>query len=524
MILITGLKSYTHPKDTDLVYTVEKALKVEKSEIISVKLYRVSVDARRKFDVHYSFSVAASLRGNKEKTALKNKNVSVLSAPLTVFKKAATLPEHRPIVVGFGPAGMFAALTLARAGMKPIILERGYDVDTRKRNVEEYFKSGKLNAESNVQFGEGGAGTFSDGKLATGIKDGLVRTVIEEFYSHGAHENVLYDAKPHIGTDILSEVVKNIRKEITSLKGEIIFGATLSSIEHDKDVKSITYTKDGKTFELPCDALFLGIGHSARDTFSLLKSEGINLIRKPFSVGVRIEHKQEMINRSQYGECDNFPAADYKLATHLENARSVYTFCMCPGGYVINAASEKDSYVTNGMSNSARDGDNANSALLVNINPEDIEGTDVLGGMEFQRKIEQSAFLLTNGEGVPAITVGDFLNDSCPTGFKNVTPTVKPKAMNIKFDGIFPTFVTESLKRAIPVFGKKIKGFDSPDAVLTAPETRSSCPVRIVRDESMQSSVLGIYPIGEGSGYAGGITSSAVDGIKAALKFISKYE
>lgn len=523
MILINNIKLKSEPEKTDLKALAARALKTDIKNIKNASLYKKSVDARDKTNVHFNCSVLADC---PESFAKRNKNAIVYKENKFVFPKSNS--DIKPVIVGFGPAGMFAALTLARAGLKPLVLERGEDVDNRINSVNSYWNGGKLNPESNVQFGEGGAGTFSDGKLATGIKDSLCRTVIEEFVSHGANKNILYDAKPHIGTDILVTVVKNIRKEIISLGGEVLFSSKLTEIvKKDDRISAIKYISHNEEHILECSHLILAIGHSARDTFTMLKSIGTELCRKPFSVGVRIEHKQNDINLAQYGETfyenDMLPAADYKLAVHIGD-RGVYTFCMCPGGVVVNAASEENTYVTNGMSYNARDKENANSALLVSVSPEDIEGDDVLGGIYLQREIEQKAYALNNGKGIPAERVGDFLNDAKPSDFGRIKPSVLPKAIPSKISEIYPEFIVSALKSAIPLMAKKLKGFDLPDAVLTAPETRSSCPIRIIRNSRGESSVKGVYPSGEGAGYAGGITSAAVDGIRSALMVLEDIE
>lgn len=516
MILINNIKL---PLDSDFENVeniIAHKFKINRQDILSAELYRKSVDARDKSNVHFCVSVIAKLK-NEEKFLRKNKNATVFTPKKYVWQKAKS--DIRPVIVGFGPAGMFAALTLARAGLKPIVYERGADVDTRTADVQNFFDGGKLNPDSNVQFGEGGAGTFSDGKLNSGIKDIRCRTVLETFYEFGAKKDILIDAKPHIGTDVLKQVVKNIRQEIISLGGEVNFNCKLDKVFFENG-KISAISVNGKKQE--CECLCLCIGHSARDTFKMLYENGLEMIRKPFAMGVRIEHLQSDINRALYGDFAEHPslrAADYKLAVHLPNGRGVYTFCMCPGGEVINASSETGGIAVNGMSNSRRDGNNANSALLVGVEPDDLEGDNVFAGCELQRRIEQNAYNVKGG-AVPITTVGKFLFDK-DEKIGKVTPTVKPDYVFADFGKIYPEFIINSLKDGILGMGKKIVGFDDCDAILTAPETRSSSPVRILRDQNGESiSRKGIYPCGEGAGYAGGIMSAAADGIKTAEKII----
>lgn len=523
MILINNLK---FPLDTDfnnLKTVVAKLCKCRESSFKYVKLHKKSVDARRKNDVHFCCSVLAQLNTNEEKFLKLNKNAQIYIENRYKFQTADIIPEIRPIVVGFGPAGMFSALTLAKAGLKPLVIERGSCVEKRKKCVDSFFNGGPLNTECNVQFGEGGAGTFSDGKLNTGIKNPRCRTVLEIFAKMGGKDKILTDAKPHIGTDILIDVVRNIRKEIIYLGGEILFDTKLENIKIcNGKINSIIANGE----EITCNDLIIATGHSARDTFKMLRDNNLKMIRKPFAMGVRIEHLQSDINNALYGdfaESEYLSAADYKLACHLENGRGVYTFCMCPGGEVINASSKEGGLAINGMSESSRSGKNANSALLVGVEPEDFEGDDVLSGCELQRQIEEKAYNIALGS-VPITTVGEFVfGQKAQLG--KVKPTVKPKTVFADFKEIFPEFITDSLKEGIKAFDKKIKGFADKDAILTAPETRSSSPVRILRSENLESvNVKGIYPCGEGSGYAGGIVSAAVDGMIVAEKIIENYK
>lgn len=512
------LRNFKLPLDTDfdnLLPVVASNLKLSQKQIKSVKLYRKSIDARHKNDIFFNCSIVAELFCDEAKIIKKNKNAEAFSEPKYVWKKAVS--SVRPVVVGFGPAGMFAALTLARAGLNPIVIERGFDVDTRQRDVDAFLSGGQLNPESNVQFGEGGAGTFSDGKLNTGIKDIRCREVLKQFVAFGAPDKILYAQKPHIGTDILVNVVKNLRQEIISLSGEVRFGCRLQNINAENgNIKSVTVEFGGELQEILCNKVILASGHSARDVFELLKQMGVSMQRKPFAMGSRIEHKQKDINNAMYGEFannENLGAADYKLAVHLPSGRGVYTFCMCPGGEVINSSSEQGGIAVNGMSFSARDGENANSAVLVEIKPEDLNGDDILSGVYLQREIEQAAYNIANGL-VPFCYVGDLLKSKIEN---RVDPTVKPETVHTDIYRVLPRFVVDSIKSALPEFDKKIKGFAAPGAVLTFPETRSSSPVRITRNENYVSvSIGGLYPTGEGAGYAGGIMSAAVDGMRVA--------
>ncbi len=509
----------------DAKLVVTKKLNVPYESVKTAKILRRSVDVRKKSNPCFCYSFCVDFLDKKtEKLAIKNcKNASFYTEGKYVFLKAKNKPQNRPIIVGSGPAGLFAAITLIKAGLSPIIIERGKKVEKRLEDIENFRQNNILNTSSNVQFGEGGAGTFSDGKLNTGIKDTRIAKVLELFAEFGADPDILVNAKPHIGTDRLQIVLKNIRKFILENGGEYYFETTFKrAIVSNGQVTEIICEKCEKEFSIPCETLVLAIGNAARDTFENLLKCGAEMVAKPFAVGVRIEHLQKKLNVSQYGENypDTLPPTEYKLAVHLENGRGVYTFCMCPGGFVVNGASEENSIVTNGMSYFARDGINANSALLVGVSPEDF-GKNPLDGIKLQREIETKAFELTKGYGAPCETVGSFLYGE-ENKFSDVSPTILPKPVLTKLEEVFPHYITDSLKKALPKFNEKIIGFADKSAVLTAPETRSSSPVKIIRNEEFESNIGGIYPTGEGAGYAGGITSSAVDGIKVAEAIINK--
>ncbi len=440
--------------------------------------------------------------------------------------------ENRPIIVGFGPAGMFAGLVLSELGYNPIILERGEAIEERSESVEKFWKEGILKTTSNVQFGEGGAGTFSDGKLTTRIKDIRVQKILQSLVDAGGPEEVLYTNKPHIGTDVLKGVVINIREQIIKNGGDVRFGQHVTDfIIENQQIKGVKLAS-GET--LSSDQVILAIGHSARDTFELIRDKGVAISPKPFAIGARIEHPQSLIDQSQYGE-DNLRellgAADYALTHQAANGRAVYTFCMCPGGSVIGSASEAGQVVTNGMSEHARNNVNANSALLVSVTPEDFEGDDPLAGMYFQRALEEKAFALAGSNYyAPITTVSDFLEKStCKDKTLNetiVTASYEPGTVKIDFKELFPEYMIEAMQEGIETFGKKIKGFDMDQSVLTGVETRTSSPIRIIREpETLESTtVKGLFPCGEGAGYAGGIISSAIDGIKCAEKIIMQYQ
>ncbi len=509
------------------LYTAKK-LRVPVGDIKEVTIAKKSTDARHKNDIKFVITVLLTVK-NESEVLKKNSN----NKDVSYFKMEKYLPafkgelKSRPVIVGFGPAGMFAALYLAQCGVRPIVLERGLDVDTRTAKVKNFWENGVLDTECNVQFGEGGAGTFSDGKLNTGVNNPLSKIVFNELVRHGAPSEILYEAKPHIGTDKLSLTVKNIRNDIIKMGGEVIFGARFIDYkEKNGQLSSVIYIKGGTENIIDTDNLILAVGHSARDVFYKLHSNGIILIPKNFSVGVRIEHTQEELNKSMYGDFYDHPAlsaADYKLAVHDNNGRGIYTFCMCPGGSVVAAASEENTIVTNGMSLFSRDGKNANSALLVGITPDDF-GNNPLDGIEFQRRIEQKAFKAAGSNyNAPSCMVGDFLFKNLPTGFNNIVPTYLPSVKPVLPDEYLPSFVCDSLRFAIPEFAKKIRCFANNAATLTGPETRSSSPVRIVRNDSLYvDRIKGLYPAGEGAGYAGGIVTAAMDGIKCAMAIMGR--
>ncbi|MCR5792328.1 MAG: FAD-dependent oxidoreductase [Lachnospiraceae bacterium] len=499
------------------------------NNITGLQILKRSIDSRRRGEISYIYTLALSILNEadfiKSKKFKQLKNASVYKPVNYDFKpRSMKKPRQRIIITGFGPAGMFCALMLARLGLNPLVLERGEDIDHRVKTVEQFWKGAPLSKDSNVQFGEGGAGTFSDGKLNTGVKDqsGRKQQVLKDFVEFGAPEDILYVNKPHIGTDCLRNVVKNIRKEIIRLGGEIRFLSKVTDFSiTDGKVTSVTVND---TEIISCDALVLAIGHSARDTFSRLYEKKLAMEQKPFAVGVRMEHLQSTLNQVQYRDkADKLPSADYKVTYQTESGRGVYSFCMCPGGFVVNASSEENALVVNGMSNRLRDEKNANSAIVVTVDPKDFANSHPLAGMYFQRELEQRAYSVANGQ-IPVQRFGDFQKNQATVAFGKVTPNTKGNYVPSNVRKYLPDFITDALLEAIPAFEHKIAGFADEDALLAGIETRTSSPIRILRNEQLQTEWEGIFPCGEGAGYAGGIVSAAMDGIKVseavAMQFI----
>ncbi len=523
MIRVNNIRLSLQEEPEKIEKKLLRMLKIAPQELQQWRMIRRSLDARKKEDIHYVYTVDVKLSDEK-KVLAKIKGVQHSPDEAYHFPEGKAVCPKRPVVVGFGPAGMFAALLLAEMGLRPIVLERGGDVDSRQKAVEAFWQDGILDTENNVQFGEGGAGTFSDGKLTSRSKDRRSRKVLEELAAAGAPQEILYEQKPHVGTDRLREVVKCIREKIIALGGEVRFFAKVEQFEEKDGKLCAIRLADGTRIET-CDAV-LAIGHSARDTFSRLWESGIALEQKPFAMGVRIEHKQSWLNTAQYGDAAALlPPADYQLTYTTQEGRGVYSFCMCPGGYVVAAASEEGRLAVNGMSYHDRAGENANAALLVQVYPSDFGSDHPLAGMYWQRELEEKAFAAGGGYFAPVQSVGDFLaKGSGQLNEDGVQPTYRPGVKAVDLRTVLPDFMCDALAEAIPVMGRKLKGFDAPQAVMTAVESRSSSPIRILRDERGQSlSMEGLYPTGEGAGYAGGIVSAAIDGIKAAEHIFGRY-
>lgn len=527
MLRVTGIRLSIDEDKQQILKKICKKLSVKKSDIIGFQIFRQSIDARKKNMIFFVYTVDVELKVEKDiLKKVRDKDVNVAPDMEYRFVKSGDkVLKSPPVLVGTGPAGLFAGLLLAQSGYRPVLLDRGADVDTRTEIVRRFWETGNLDRDCNVQFGEGGAGTFSDGKLTTLIRDRRCRKIIEEMVLAGAPEEIAYVHKPHVGTDILRTVVKNIRKKIIDLGGTVRFNSQVTDLIIEKN--SLRGVIVNGTEKLDAQLMILAIGHSARDTFAMLDGKGVMMMPKAFSIGVRIEHPQDTIDRVQYKQFAGHKMlgpAEYKLVYHSPGGRSAYTFCMCPGGTVVSAASEEGCVVTNGMSTYARSERNANSALLVGVTPDDFGSSHPLAGVEFQRKWEKKAFELGGRDyGAPVQLVGDFLEDRPSKGLGKVKPTYTRPVVASEIKNCLPDYVIKTIREAIVDFSRKLEVFAMSDAVLTGVETRSSSPVRIQRDDNCCSNIGGLYPAGEGAGYAGGIVSAAVDGMKAAENIIIKY-
>lgn len=531
MIRINQMKLNIDDTKEDLEKKMIKLLRISQNDLLSYNVVKQSIDARNKNEIKYILSVEVSIKDEKKIQRLKNVNITIPKDITYEFLIDGTKKmKTRPIVIGAGPAGLFCAYMLAKAGYMPLLIERGEEVDKRVETVSHFFTENELNTESNVAFGEGGAGTFSDGKLNTLVKDRFSRNhkILEIFVEHGAPSDILYRQKPHIGTDKLRDVVKNIREDIIKNGGEVLFNtkATDFIIEKNKVVGLQIERKEKSQITkkiIKSDIIVVAIGHSARDTFHMLHKRGVPLNKKSFAVGVRIEHPQILISKNQYGgNYTKLPPAEYKVTHQTKDGRGVYSFCMCPGGFVVNASTEEKGIVTNGMSNYERDERNANSAIIVSVTPDDFEGDSPLAGIEFQRRWERLAYQWGDGS-IPVQLYGDLVQNKKSTTIGRINPNIKGKYTLSNLNKCLPSYVTKSLVEGIQAFDKKIHGFANEEAILSGVETRTSSPVRILRNEFFESNIKGIYPCGEGAGYAGGITSAAMDGVKVAEAIAHRF-
>lgn len=534
MIRINQLKlNISHSKE-DLEKSIIKILKLSPKELLEYNIVKQSIDARKKNEIKYIYSVDAVIANEDKKLQnLKNSNVTIAKDNTYQFvADGEEKMKSRPVIIGAGPAGLFCAYMLAKEGFMPLLIERGEEVYKRVDTVNHFWTTNELNTESNVQFGEGGAGTFSDGKLNTLVKDqaGRNRKILETFVEHGAPSDILYRHKPHIGTDQLRDVVKNMREDIIKSGGEVLFNTKVTDFFiEDEGISGVEIeTRETGTSRILKKAInsniiVVAIGHSARDTFEMIHKRGLALSKKSFAIGVRIEHPQKLISQNQYGDhYTKLPPAEYKLAHQAKNGRSIYSFCMCPGGFVVNASSETGRIATNGMSNYARDEANANSAMIVSVTPEDFENDSPLAGVRFQQKWESMAYQAGKGF-IPVQLFGDLVQDRISSTLGNITPNMKGNYTLSNLTECLPRFITDTLIEGINAFDQKIQGFANEEAVLSGVETRTSSPIRILRNELLESNIRGIYPCGEGAGYAGGITSAAMDGIKVAEAIAHRY-
>ncbi len=513
-IVINNIKMPPGHSTDDALRAAQEIVRSNSISAYDFEIYKQSIDARRKNNIHYVYSVSAKTKDKVKET----KDISILEASANLSVPNISLLK-RPVVIGLGPCGLFSAYVLSLSGNPPIILERGEKVEDREKTIEDFFRTGVLNINSNIQFGEGGAGTFSDGKLTTRISDIRQRFVLKTLVDFGAPKEIMYKAKPHVGTDILKSVVRNMRKRLLDLGCEIRFNSSVTNIviNHNK----VCGVEINNSEIISCDTAILSIGHSSRDTYEILRKNGVSIEPKPFAIGVRIEHSQSFIDTLQYGNVKGLPPADYRVVYNGKD-RSCYSFCMCPGGEVVNASSEEGMLCVNGMSNHKRDGKNANSALVVTVNPSDFQ-KGVLGGMEFQRKYERLAFTLGGGNRAPLQLAEDFVNDVPSTQLKGVTPTIKSGFTFKEIKNCLPDFVCDTLREGLIDFEHRMPNFSSGGATLTGVETRTSAPVRILRNTDCQSvNIEGLYPAGEGAGFAGGIVSAAVDGIRTSFAILEK--